>query len=114
MVSPKALWGALWNLLYDSLLHQEMPAGIELIAFADDVAIVSSAAVSVLLKESLKEAFTLVNAWMATQVLEIAAETTETIVLTKKRVYNPNRCRLWWTYNEVKSLNQILIHHIKK
>jgi len=50
----------LWNLVYDGLCHT-MPAGVELIAFADDVAIVSTALVPVLLEETLGEAFQLIN-----------------------------------------------------
>lgn len=52
------------------------------------MALVSTAAVPALLEESLSEAFTRVNGWMSDHGLAIAAEKTEVIVLTKKRVHN--------------------------
>lgn len=50
-----------WNVLYDGLLSLEMPIGVELIAFADDVALVSSATVPVQLEENLADAFQIVQ-----------------------------------------------------
>lgn len=42
----------LWNLMYDNLLRTEMPNGVELIAFADDVAVVSTASAAYLLEDN--------------------------------------------------------------
>lgn len=78
----------LWNILYDGLLRIEMPVGVELIAFADDVAIISVAPVPALLSESLSEAMSIVGHWMMAHGLELAVEKTEAIVLTKRRVHN--------------------------
>lgn len=36
----------LWNLLYDDLLRTQMPIGVELIAFVDDVVIAATADVA--------------------------------------------------------------------
>jgi len=78
----------LWNLLYDGLLKLPMPPEVELIAYADDVAIVCCSQIPFLLEERLKESFDLVNEWMAAHGLELAAEKSECIVITKKRVRN--------------------------
>lgn len=78
----------LWNILYDDLLRTEMPTGVELIAFADDVAIVSTASVPVLLEESLEAAYDTINGWMIAYGLSLAAEKTEALVITRRRVHN--------------------------
>lgn len=78
----------LWNLFYDNLLRLEMPEGIQLLAYADDVAIRSTAPVPVLIEESLEEAFVTINDWMEQHGISLAAEKTEAIVFTKRRVHN--------------------------
>lgn len=78
----------LWNLLYDDLLKLAMLPDVELIAYADDMAIICSFQIPFLLEERLKEAFDLVNGWMAAHGLELVAEKSEYIVFTKKRVRN--------------------------
>jgi len=78
----------LWNLLYDGLLKIDLPVGVDLIAFADDVAIISTASVPVLLEERLAETFNIISEWMSAHGLELAAEKTEAIVITRRRVHN--------------------------
>lgn len=72
--------------MYDDLLTVEMPARVQLIAFADDVAKMSSVTVPVLLKESLGEAFQTINNWMSVYGSQLAAEKTKALVITKRRV----------------------------
>jgi len=45
----------LWNVLYDDLLRIKLPTDGEIIAFADDVALVATASVPFLLEERLEE-----------------------------------------------------------
>lgn len=78
----------LWNLLYDDLLKLAMPTNVELIAYADDVAIVSISQIPFQLEETLEEAFGLVSGWMTAHGLELAAEKSECIVFTRMRVRN--------------------------
>jgi len=70
-----------------------MPTGVEIIAFADDVALIVTASVPVLLEESLEEAFGRVNAWMLNHGIELAANKTEALVITKKRKFNNIRVK---------------------
>lgn len=35
----------MWNLLYDGLLRETMPTGVEVLAFADDLALVATASI---------------------------------------------------------------------
>jgi len=44
----------LWNVLYDELLGISLPPNVEVIAFADDVALVATASVPYLLEERLE------------------------------------------------------------
>jgi len=65
-----------------------LPTGVELIAYADDVAIISMAPVPALLNESIRKAMGILGRWMGTHGLELAVEKTEVIVFTKRRVHN--------------------------
>lgn len=78
----------LWNLLYDGLLRTRMPEGVNLLAFADDVAVLATHKVHFELEEKLEEAYRSIERWMTEHGLQLAAEKTEAIVLTNKRVRN--------------------------
>jgi len=78
----------LWNLLYDDLLKICHPAETELIAFADDVAIITTGQVPFLLEERLGEALRDVVSWMNDNNLELALQKTEAIVFTNKNTRN--------------------------
>lgn len=78
----------LWNLLYDDLLRLEMPADVELIAYADDVAVVCTSVTPSIMEERLADAFGRIEDWMSANGLELAAEKTCCIVFTKRRVRN--------------------------
>lgn len=84
----------LWNIFYDPLMAVPVPAGVRLIAFADDVAIVGTARTGELLEQALNPALEAVSAWMATNGLSLAIHKTEAAVLTRKWSYNPPRLRL--------------------
>lgn len=74
----------LWNLLYDDLLKIRLPEGTEIIAFADDVAVVCTAEVPFLLEERLVTAMRDIVSWMEDHGLELALEKTEAIVFTNR------------------------------
>ncbi|VVC35249.1 Endonuclease/exonuclease/phosphatase,Reverse transcriptase domain,Zinc finger, CCHC-type, partial [Cinara cedri] len=77
----------MWNIFYDPLMTIPVPAGVRLIAFADDVAIVGSARTGELLEQALNPALEAVSAWMATNGLSLAVHKTEAAVLTRKWSY---------------------------
>jgi len=78
----------LWNVMYDGLLEIKLPEDTEIIAFADDVAIVCTAQVPFLLEERLGVALRDVVTWMNNNGLELALQKTEAIVFTNKNVRN--------------------------
>lgn len=71
--------------MYDGLLSIELPSDTELIAFADDVAIVSTAQVPHILEESFGKAFQEVVIWMTNNDLELLHKS-EAIVFTNRNV----------------------------
>jgi len=78
----------LWNLLYDGLLRIRMPEGVRILAFADDVAVLATHQIPFILEEKLEEAYRIIVDWMTGHGLQLAAEKTEAIVFTNKRVHN--------------------------
>jgi len=86
----------LWNILYDGLLRIPLPPDVEIIAFADDVALIASAQVNFLLDERLEVSFRDVTRWLETHGLEVAVNKTEALVLTYRNVHNTMQV----TYNE--------------
>jgi len=81
----------LWNLLYDDLQRIRMPEGVHLLAFADDVAVLATHQIPFVLEERLEEAYNLIDHWMTRHGLQLAADKTEAIVFTRKRVRNEIR-----------------------
>jgi len=72
----------LWNVLYDHLPRMNLPPDVEIITFANDVALVATASVPFLLEEILEVALQDVMNWMNRNGLELAMEKTEAIMLT--------------------------------
>lgn len=75
----------LWNVQYDGLLRMELPEGVEIAGFADDVAIIVTARSERLLMDAADITTHRVGEWMTSRSLELAPEKTEAIVLTNKR-----------------------------
>lgn len=75
----------LWNVM---LLQLPLQRGVEIIAFADDVAIVTTAEHSIMLEGKLKNAFTQVSDWMQDNGLTLAEHKTEAIVFTRRYTRN--------------------------
>jgi len=78
----------LWNVLYDDLLGIPLPPDVEIIAFADDVALMATATVPFLLEERLQQALGDVTGWLAANGLELAIEKSEAILLTNRNKHN--------------------------
>lgn len=75
-------------MLYDDLLRLKLPTEVELIGFADDVALVATASVPFLLEERLEVALQDVMCWMEVTGLELAMDKTEVIMLTNRNKHN--------------------------
>jgi len=79
--------------MYDDLLDTEITSGIDvqttatLVAFANDVAVVTTGTTTEKLEEVTNEALHTVAKWMEQNGLKLVAHKTEAVVLTKKRGY---------------------------
>lgn len=82
---------SLWNAMYDELLRLEMPDGVELVAFADDVAVVATAKSPTQLQLVVEEALYAIKSWMNRAGLALAAEKTEAVFFTRRRKLPPPR-----------------------
>lgn len=82
-----AIGPILWNIFYDNLLQQRLPAGIEMIAFADDIAVVGIAKNTDLLEAAMNSALRLVSEWIETNGLTISVSKTVAMTMTTKRRY---------------------------
>jgi hypothetical protein len=77
----------LWNLLYDGILNIDMPEGVETMAFADDLAVVTTAKTENQLMRNTNEALHKIAEWLAKNKLQIAAEKTEAVMLSGRNRY---------------------------
>lgn len=81
----------LWNILYDDLLSTEMPTGVRLIGFADDIAMVATAKNERLLTDLVNRGLLRIANGIDLLNLELAPEKTEAVLLTKRRKIEPLR-----------------------
>ncbi|XP_043275310.1 uncharacterized protein [Venturia canescens] len=75
-----------WNGLYDSLLRLEMPLGVTLVAYANDVAAVITERSPELAQLKLNQTMRRVGRWMTDHGLQLATEKTELSLLTRRRI----------------------------
>lgn len=79
----------LWNISYDSLLRMEMPVGISLIGFADDIAMTIVEKDEKILMNKANTGLQRISNWMESKLLKFAPQKTEAIILTTKRKLKP-------------------------
>jgi hypothetical protein len=76
----------LWNVAYDSLLAlPDLPEGTELVAYADDLAVMVTAKDAPTLQTRTNTALYQIAHWMDTHHLEVAPEKSEAILLIGKK-----------------------------
>ena len=71
----------LWNILYDGVLRQEYGSGVDLLAYADDLALIVKAKSMHDLRQRAERATEQVCMWMDEVGLEVAPQKTEAVVL---------------------------------
>lgn len=79
----------LWNVAYNGVLGIQMPEGVQMVAYADDLALVVKAKGEEVLQSRANEALERVQRWMGDRNLELAPEKTEAILLTGRKVCQP-------------------------
>uniref|UniRef100_A0A2M4BC28 Putative waldo-6 aae n=1 Tax=Anopheles marajoara TaxID=58244 RepID=A0A2M4BC28_9DIPT len=75
----------LWNAMYDGVLTLQLPEGVEIVGFADDI-VLSVRGISVEEVEMLaNEAIDMVIKWMASVKLEVAPQKTEVLMISNRK-----------------------------
>lgn len=75
----------LWNIMYNEVLKLELPKGSELIGFADDVAVVVTAKFKDEVEFIATEAVSIIQRWMDSMGLELAAHKTEIVLVSSRK-----------------------------
>lgn len=78
----------MWNVLYDGLLRNHLPARVSFLAFANDVALVTVARYSIALGNLLTTSAEIVHKWLLNIGIQLAVHKSEPLVLTNTRTYN--------------------------
>ncbi|KAL4134772.1 hypothetical protein QTP88_006487 [Uroleucon formosanum] len=78
----------LWNILYDGLLRETLPVGVQFIAYADDLALIGESKDTFELEKMLSAGAEIVRTWLSNNGLQLAVEKSEAIILTNTRVRN--------------------------
>lgn len=76
----------LWNFYYDDLVRMPLPPSSEIVAYADDICVVTVGESREILERNINEAVKKIVSWLKIHKLEIAAQKTEVVLLVCKRV----------------------------
>ncbi|KAF5187399.1 reverse transcriptase [Thalictrum thalictroides] len=85
---------ALWNVSYDGLLEMQVPPGVHLVGFADDLAVIGVARTGPLLEAALNPTLAAIDQWMQQKGLQLAHHKSEAVLLTKRRAFEPPRLEI--------------------
>ena len=84
----------LWNTAYDDLLNLNVPPGVQLVGFADDLAVVGRAKTGPQLEDLMNPVLEAIDVWMRGRGLELAHHKSEAVMLTRRWSYTAPRLRL--------------------
>lgn len=76
---------SLWNGMYDGVLTQELPAGVEIVGFADDIVMTVTGESLAEVEASATESIRRVASWMQKAKLQIAHHKTEILLVSNRR-----------------------------
>lgn len=84
----------LWNIMFDDVFRLQWQQGVKVIGYADDLAITVTGRWTVQITEAANETIRKIERWLARMQLELAAEKTEFLVITRKRNLRPMKVRV--------------------
>jgi hypothetical protein len=79
----------LWNVLYDGVLRLQMPEGVTLVGYADDLALVATAKNEEDLMMKTNRAIAEIDDWLKENKLTLASEKTEAVIMAGRRKLGP-------------------------
>ena len=83
----------LWNVFYDGVLRLRLE-GVELVAYADDLALVVTAKTCAEIEERANTAIRVITEWLDVRRLQLAAEKTEAVLMIGRRKFDPISIRV--------------------
>ena len=75
----------LWNAMYNGVLEMQLPRGVEIVGFADDIILVATGKSRQEVDMLATEAFLAVENWMKAAKLQITPEKTEFVLVSNQR-----------------------------
>lgn len=75
----------LWNIMYDGVLRLPLPAGAELIGFADDLALTVVGPSVEMVSQQFSAAYDRVERWMRAKGLTLAPEKSEAVLISSRK-----------------------------
>lgn len=75
----------LWNIMYNGVLELTIPDGVEIVGFADDIAILVKSKHLDEIEMLANEAIASVSSWLQSRGLELAEQKTEAVLITKRK-----------------------------
>jgi len=94
------------------VLKMDTPPGVQLIGFADDLAVVGMAVTGQQLEDAVNHTLTAIDDWMQSRGLELSHQKNEAVILSRRRAFIPPRLtisgRLIPLQNEIRYLGVIL------
>lgn len=81
----------MWNVAYDSLLETNVPRGVHLVGFADDLAVIGVARTGQLLEAAVNPVLQVIDDWMMSRGLKLAHQKSEAVILSRRRAFIPPR-----------------------
>jgi hypothetical protein len=75
----------LWNVFYDGVLKVEVPPGIDMVAYADDLALIATSKERNTLEQIIKQSVNRIEEWMLANGLELAPGKKEAVILSGRR-----------------------------
>lgn len=101
----------MWNLFYNGLIRETIPAGVEVLSFADNVVLVAIAKEISVVQRLLEAAPEITILWHQEVGLEVAIEKSEAIVFKNRRTRNTLAISLRGTRIESKeSIKYLGVH----
>ncbi|KAL4148054.1 hypothetical protein QTP88_002358 [Uroleucon formosanum] len=105
----------LWNIMYDGLLREHLPTGVDFLAYADDVVLVARGKDVCALERLLTAGAGVVVKWMADMGLELTIHKSEVMIITNTRRHNDIRISIEGIeINTVSSLKYLVASNLAR
>lgn len=80
---------ALWNGMYDGVLRLQLPEGVQIVGFADDIVLMVLGKSQLEVEVHASEAITIVERWMGDRKLTLAHQKTEVVLVSNRKSAQP-------------------------